>query len=114
MNFFLAAADNPVSHVVPHPLHENPLLRVENLGEGSNPTLFVHNGVYEFFHHQSLVDEFYRGRDGDFWSSTMWRLVYAPKARDWMLIEPRAVWLSCSKRCAGSSVTKSLDRISVT
>jgi len=48
MNLFLAAADNPVTHVVPHALHEEPLLRVP-MGEGDIPALHIYDGVYEFF-----------------------------------------------------------------
>ena len=57
MNFILAAADNPVSHVVPHNLHEEPLLSVD-LGGGDIPALFVHNGVYEFFITNHLLMSF--------------------------------------------------------
>ncbi len=57
MNFILAAADNPVSHVVPHNLHEEPLLSVD-LGGGEIPALFVHNGVYEFFITNHLLMSF--------------------------------------------------------
>ena len=60
MNFFLAAADNPVSHVVPHPLHEHPLFKYE-VGEGDNPTLFVYDGVYEFFITNHLLMSFVAG-----------------------------------------------------
>lgn len=60
MNLFLAAADNPVSHVVPHPLHENPVFRWE-VGEGDNPTLFVYDGAYEFFITNHLLMSFVSG-----------------------------------------------------
>jgi F-type H+-transporting ATPase subunit a len=49
MNLILAATD-PLSHVLPHRLHEDPIFSVHVGGEGSNiPALFVNDGVYEFF-----------------------------------------------------------------
>ncbi len=47
MNLILAAAD-PISHAVPHALHENPIFKV-NVGEGDIPALNIHDGVYSFF-----------------------------------------------------------------
>ncbi|TWU04370.1 F0F1 ATP synthase subunit A [Stieleria varia] len=48
MNFLLAASDNPLTHVVPHRLHEEPLFSVDT-GGGDIPELFIENGVYQFF-----------------------------------------------------------------
>lgn len=47
MNFLLAAAD-PVSHAVPHPLHEEPIFSVP-VGGGDIPALNIYDGVYRFF-----------------------------------------------------------------
>jgi F-type H+-transporting ATPase subunit a len=47
MNLLLAAA-NPLSHAVPHNLHENPLFSV-HVGSGDVPALFIKDGVYNFF-----------------------------------------------------------------
>jgi F-type H+-transporting ATPase subunit a len=44
----LGAAD-PVSHVVPHNLHEAPIFSVNVPGEGDVPALFIKDGVYNFF-----------------------------------------------------------------
>ncbi len=49
MNLILAATD-PLSHVLPHGLHENPIFTVHVGGKGFDvPALFVKDGVYEFF-----------------------------------------------------------------
>ena len=48
MNLFLASAD-PTSHVIPHPIHEQPLFTVDMPGDGDVPALNIYNGVYEFF-----------------------------------------------------------------
>ena len=48
MNLFIASADNPLSHVVPHRLHEEPLFTV-NVGGGDIPALFIEDGVYSFY-----------------------------------------------------------------
>jgi F-type H+-transporting ATPase subunit a len=47
MNFLLAAAD-PLSHAVPHRLHEHPLIEVP-VGSGDVPALNVFDGKYGFF-----------------------------------------------------------------
>ncbi len=49
MKFILAAAD-PLSHVLPHKLHEDHLFKV-NVGSKDTdiPALFIKDGVYEFF-----------------------------------------------------------------
>ena len=47
MNSLLAAAD-PLSHVVPHRLHEEPLFSV-NVGGGTIPELWIEDGVYHFY-----------------------------------------------------------------
>lgn len=51
MNFLLATAAsyNPVSHAVPHDLHEDPLFRVPTPFEGDVPALFIKDGFYDFF-----------------------------------------------------------------
>ncbi len=48
MNLLLAAADNPVTHVIPHALHEDPLFSVTT-GGGDIPALNIYDGVYSFF-----------------------------------------------------------------
>ena len=47
MNLILAAAD-PVTHAVPYPLHEKPILSV-HVGSGDVPALNIYDGVYNFF-----------------------------------------------------------------
>ncbi|MGB7327356.1 MAG: F0F1 ATP synthase subunit A [Rubripirellula sp.] len=47
MNLLLASADNPVSHVVPHALTEEPLFSIAT-GGGDIPTLNIYDGVYNF------------------------------------------------------------------
>ena len=47
MNLILAAAD-PLSHAVPHKLHEEPIFSVD-VGGGDVPALFIKDGVYDFF-----------------------------------------------------------------
>jgi F-type H+-transporting ATPase subunit a len=47
MNLILAAAD-PLTHAVPHPLHEHPIFSV-HVGSGDVPALNIYGGVYEFF-----------------------------------------------------------------
>lgn len=47
MKLLLAASD-PVSHVVPHALHDEPIFTV-NLGGGDIPALNIHDGVYSFY-----------------------------------------------------------------
>ena len=47
MNLLLAA-ENPLSHVVPHKLHDEPLFSI-NVGGGDIPELFIKNGVYDFY-----------------------------------------------------------------
>ncbi|MCC9602573.1 F0F1 ATP synthase subunit A [Stieleria sp. JC731] len=48
MNLFIAAADNPISHVVPHRLHEKPLFTID-VGGGDIPALFIEDGKYSFY-----------------------------------------------------------------
>ncbi len=48
MNFMLAATD-PVSHVLPHNLHKEPIVCVDVPGDATVPTLFIKDGVYRFF-----------------------------------------------------------------
>ena len=43
-----ASADNPLSHVVPHALHEKPLFTL-NVGGGDIPALFIKDGQYSFY-----------------------------------------------------------------
>lgn len=47
MNLVLAAAD-PLSHAVPHALHEKPIFSVK-VGSGDVPVLNIYDGVYSFF-----------------------------------------------------------------
>ncbi len=47
MNLILAAAD-PISHAVPHALHENPIFKV-NVGQGDVPALNIYDGIYSFY-----------------------------------------------------------------
>ena len=47
MKLILAAAD-PLSHVLPHKLHEEPLFHV-NVGGGDVPALFIKAGGYDFY-----------------------------------------------------------------
>lgn len=47
MNLLLAAAD-PLSHAVPHRLHEKPLVEIP-VGEGDIPALNIFDGVYGFY-----------------------------------------------------------------
>ncbi|QDT03810.1 ATP synthase subunit a [Rubripirellula lacrimiformis] len=48
MNLLIAAADNPVTHVVPHALHEEPIFSVAT-GGGDIPALNIYDGAYSFF-----------------------------------------------------------------
>lgn len=50
MNLILAAADlpSPITHAVPHPLHETPIFSV-HAGSGDVPALNIYDGVYSFF-----------------------------------------------------------------
>ena len=48
MNLLIAAADNPVTHVVPHALHEDPWFTLSP-GGGDIPALNIYDGVYRFF-----------------------------------------------------------------
>lgn len=48
MNLLIVAAQNPLTHVVPHRLHKEPLFEVET-GGGTIPELWIENGVYQFF-----------------------------------------------------------------
>ncbi|MCO8124805.1 F0F1 ATP synthase subunit A [Stieleria sp. TO1_6] len=48
MNLLFASADNPLSHVVPHRLHDEPLFTL-NVGGGDIPALFIENGQYSFY-----------------------------------------------------------------
>ncbi|NND99035.1 MAG: F0F1 ATP synthase subunit A, partial [Pirellulaceae bacterium] len=57
MNFLFAAADNPVTHVVPHNLHDNPIFSV-NVGSGDVPALNIWDGKYEFFITNHLMMSF--------------------------------------------------------
>ena len=57
MNLLLAAAD-PVSHVVPHAIHDEPILSVDVPGDGSIPELFIKDGVYNFFITNHLMMSF--------------------------------------------------------
>ena len=57
MNFLLAAAD-PVSHVVPHNLHKEPIFSVDVPGDGDVPALFIKDGVYDFFITNHLMMSF--------------------------------------------------------
>ncbi len=43
-----AAADNPLSHVVPHALHKEPLFTID-VGGGDIPALFIKDGQYSFY-----------------------------------------------------------------
>jgi len=46
----LAAGNDPISHVVPHKLHEQPLFSVRVGGESLDvPFLFIRDGVYSFY-----------------------------------------------------------------
>ena len=47
MNLLLAE-ENPLSHVVPHRLHDQPLFSIE-VGGGTIPALFIEDGTYEFY-----------------------------------------------------------------
>ena len=47
MNLLLAATD-PISHVVPHRVHEEPLFSIE-VGGGTIPQLFIDDGTYHFY-----------------------------------------------------------------
>jgi F-type H+-transporting ATPase subunit a len=59
MNLLLAAADHsPLSHAVPHALHEAPLFSV-HVGEGDVPALNIYDGVYSFFITNHLVMTFF-------------------------------------------------------
>ncbi|TWT83418.1 ATP synthase subunit a [Planctomycetes bacterium CA13] len=49
MPFLVAAADHsPITHVVPHPLHPDPLLDLD-VGGGDIPALNIYDGHYQFF-----------------------------------------------------------------
>ena len=48
MNLLFASADNPLTHVVPHRLHKEPLFSV-NVGGGDIPALFIEDGRYDFY-----------------------------------------------------------------
>lgn len=48
MNLLFASADDPLSHVVPHRLHEAPLFTVD-VGGGTIPELFIEDGKYSFY-----------------------------------------------------------------
>ena len=48
MNLLLAA-ENPLTHVVPHRLHEKPLFSINVAGDRTIPELFIENGTYEFY-----------------------------------------------------------------
>lgn len=55
MNLILAAADHsPLSHAVPHRLHEEPLFSV-HVGGGDVPALNIYDGLYSFFITNHLV-----------------------------------------------------------
>ena len=50
MNFLLAASSHdPVSHAVPHRLHENPIFSVPTPFSGDVPALFIKDGMYNFY-----------------------------------------------------------------
>jgi F-type H+-transporting ATPase subunit a len=50
MNLFYASADDPLSHVVPHALHREPLFTVQVGGPDLDiPALFIKDGVYGFY-----------------------------------------------------------------
>ncbi len=50
MNLIIASADhNPLSHAVPHALHEEPLGGGIHVGGGDIPALNIYDGVYHFF-----------------------------------------------------------------
>lgn len=50
MNLLFASADDPLSHVVPHGLHHDPLFTVTVGGPDLDiPALFIENGQYSFF-----------------------------------------------------------------
>jgi len=50
MNLFYASADDPLSHVVPHALHRDPLFTVQVGGPDLDiPALFIKDGVYGFY-----------------------------------------------------------------
>lgn len=50
MNLLFASADDPLSHVVPHALHHEPLFTVSVGGPDTNiPALFIKDGVYSFY-----------------------------------------------------------------
>lgn len=50
MNLFFASADDPLSHVVPHALHHDPLFTVTVGGpELDIPALFIKGGQYSFY-----------------------------------------------------------------
>ena len=48
MNLFIASADNPLTHVVPHKLHKEPLFTID-VGGGDIPALFIKDGQYSFY-----------------------------------------------------------------
>ena len=50
MNLLFASADDPLSHVVPHALHHEPLFTVNVGGPETNiPALFIKDGQYSFY-----------------------------------------------------------------
>ena len=50
MSLLFASADDPLSHVVPHALHHEPLFTVEVGGPDLNvPALFIRDGQYSFY-----------------------------------------------------------------
>ncbi len=49
MPLLVASTDHsPITHVLPHPLHENPIVSVP-VGGGDIPALHVYDGRYDFF-----------------------------------------------------------------
>ena len=54
----LLAATDPLEHVLPHALHEEPLLRLQVASEGTNiPALWIENGHLDFYitNHMSMT-----------------------------------------------------------
>ncbi len=49
MNLLFASADDPLSHVVPHRLHEEPIGGWIDVGGGDIPALFIEDGKYGLF-----------------------------------------------------------------
>ncbi|KAA5545196.1 F0F1 ATP synthase subunit A [Roseiconus nitratireducens] len=58
MNLIFASADDPLSHVVPHALHEEPLFTIP-VGGGDIPALFIKDGQYSFYITNHLAMTFF-------------------------------------------------------